>query len=173
MKYDFFNAAIYQIERVFFFFFIHQKSHINKTDTMRVVASSSSLFAILLLAITTSIDSFHAITPIRRPSQTTTPLSAVLIVSPSSSHPVNDDESTYQNILDQARHYAYSETTTSQQAQQYLRYILELQSDCVAGTVVGTNICDNIMELVDIVAHLRQKANQQQLIMARYVIVCV
>ena len=84
------------------------------------------------------------------------------------SHPVNDDESTYQQILNQARQYAFSETTTPSQAQQYLRFILELQSDCVAGTVVGTNICDdNITELVDIVANLRHKANQQQLIAAR------
>jgi hypothetical protein len=88
----------------------------------------------------------------------------------SSSHPVNDDESTYQHILNQARHYAYSDTTTSHEAKQYLRFILELQSDCVAGTVVGANICDNnITELVDIVANLRQKASQHQLIMARYV----
>ena len=97
-------------------------------------------------------------------------LPAAVVVS--SSHAVNDDESTYQYILNQARHYAYSDTTTSQEAKQYLRFILELQSDCVAGTVVGANICDNnITELVDIVANLRHKASHQQLIIARYVCV--
>ena len=137
-------------------------------DTMRFFVSS--LLAILLLSIT-GVDSFPVVfvTP---SSRSATKLSAALIVS--SSHPVNDDETTYESILRQARHYAYSDTTTAQEAKQYLRFILELQSDCVAGTVVGTNICDNnITELVDIVANLRQKANQQQLIIARYVCGCL
>lgn len=129
---------------------------------MRIVVSS--LLAIVLLAIS-GVDSFPVATTLSSRSSRATKLSAAVIVS--TSHPVNDDESTYQHILNQARHYAYSDTTTSHEAKQYLRFILELQSDCVAGTVVGSNICDNnITELVDIVAHLRQKANQQQLIMA-------
>ena len=129
----------------------------------------SSLLAILLLSIN-AVVGFHVVTP--STSRCTTKLAAAVVVS--SSHPVNDDESTYQNILNQARHYAYSDTTTSQEAKQYLRFILELQSDCVAGTVVGANICDNnITELVDIVANLRHKASQHQLIMTRYVCVCM
>ena len=136
---------------------------------MRVIASS--LLAMLLVAIT-RVDSFSVVTTSLRPSRTTK-LSAAVIES-SSIHTVNGDESTYEQILIQARHYAYSDTTTSHEAKQYLRFILELQSDCVAGMVVGANICDdNITELVDIVAHLRQKANQQQLMIARYVCVRV
>lgn len=123
----------------------------------------SRLLAIMLVSLS-GVQTFHVATP--SSSSSLSKLSAVVILT--ASHPVNDDESTYQQILNQARHYAYSETTTPSQAQQYLRFILELQSDCVAGTVVGTNICqDNIPELVDIVANLRHKANQQQLIAAR------
>jgi hypothetical protein len=79
-----------------------------------------------------------------------------------------NDQSTYQYILNKAREFAFSETTTSQEAKQYLQYILELESACVSGSFVGSDICDNVTELTDIVAHLRQKANQQQAIIGRY-----
>jgi hypothetical protein len=89
-----------------------------------------------------------------------------------SQHPTNNDDegmTTYQYLMNQARRYAYSDTTTAHEAKQYLRHILELQSNCVAGNIIDNAICDNITELVDIVAHLRQKANQKQALIARYV----
>ena len=136
---------------------------------MRSIVVSRLLATILMLVSLSEVHGFHVATPSSSSSSAAAALSKLsAVVVMTASHPVNDDESTYQQILNQARHYAFSETTTPSQAQQYLRFILELQSDCVAGTVVGTNICDdNITELVDIVANLRHKANQQQLIAAR------
>jgi hypothetical protein len=72
-----------------------------------------------------------------------------------------NDESNYHYILNKAREYAFSDSTTINEAKQYLTYILELESACISGTAVGRDICDNVLEVTDIVAHLRQKANQQ------------
>jgi hypothetical protein len=77
------------------------------------------------------------------------------------------DESTYHYILNKAREYAFSDSTTVNEAKQYLTYILELESACISGTAVGRDICDNVLEVTDIVAHLRQKADQKQTAAAR------
>lgn len=73
-----------------------------------------------------------------------------------------NDESSYHYILNKAREYAFSDFTTVNEAKQYLTYILELESACMSGDAVGHDICDNVLEVTDIVAHLRQKADQKQ-----------
>lgn len=78
-----------------------------------------------------------------------------------------NDESTYHYILNKAREYAFSDSTTVNEAKQYLTYILELESACMSGTAVSRDICDNVLEVADIVAHLRQKAHQEQAVTAR------
>jgi hypothetical protein len=102
-----------------------------------------------------------------------------VVVPPSSMSPLTcaavltrheyPDESSYHYLFNKAREYAFSDTTTAQEAKKYLQYILELESACVSGSAVGSDICDNVTELTDIVAHLRQKANQQQAAMGRCV----
>ena len=80
-----------------------------------------------------------------------------------------NDESSYHYILNKAREYAFSDFTTVNEAKQYLTYILELESACMSGDAVGHDICDNVLEVTDIVAHLRQKADQKQAMSARCV----
>lgn len=73
-----------------------------------------------------------------------------------------DDESTYRYLLAKARECAFSDFATVQEAKRYLTQILELESGCVSGNLSGRDICDNVDELADIVAHLRQKADQNE-----------
>lgn len=79
---------------------------------------------------------------------------------------VEKDESTYRYLLAQARECAFSDraVTDPRDAKRYLMQILELESGCASGTLSGSDICNNIEELVDIVAHLRQKVEQPHVI---------
>ena len=68
-----------------------------------------------------------------------------------------NDESSYRYILSKARECAFSDRSTSSDAKGFLKDILELESGCVSGNLAGHDICDNVDELAELVAHLRQK----------------
>jgi hypothetical protein len=80
-----------------------------------------------------------------------------------------DDESTYRYLLAKARECAFSDFATAQDAKRYLMQILELESGCASGNLAGRDICDNVDELAEIVAHLRQKVDQHAVV--RYEVV--
>jgi len=113
----------------------------------------------LLLAVLTVTASVQAFSP---SSMLQTKRSSVLTVS----HFANavglglhgeNDESSYRYILSKARECAFSDCSTSSEAKRFLKDILELESGCVSGNLAGHDICDNVDEMATIVAHLRQK----------------
>jgi hypothetical protein len=148
--------------------FQHNKNTFKTFTYNRTNMSTMNVFFVsLLVSMLLGIDSFTL-----RPASTSVALTIKSQRTGSNLSVVlarhENDQSTYQYILNKAREFAFSETTTSQEAKQYLQYILELESACVSGSFVGSDVCDNVTELTDIVAHLRQKANQQQAIIGRY-----
>jgi hypothetical protein len=60
-------------------------------------------------------------------------------------------------MMARAKECAFSEATTASEAQRYLHEILHIQSGCVSGVLASHDLCDNIMETAEIVAHLREK----------------
>lgn len=74
---------------------------------------------------------------------------------------LDQDDTNYRYLLAKARECAYSDAGTVTEAKSYLRKILEFQSSCVSGARVGDNVCDNIQELADTVAHLRYKIENE------------
>lgn len=74
-----------------------------------------------------------------------------------------EDDYSYRAILIKARECAFSEDSSALEAQRFLWKILELESGCASGTALDLDVCDtNVIELSEIVAHLRQKASQHQ-----------
>ena len=71
-----------------------------------------------------------------------------------------NDESSYRYILSKARECAFSKDSSSSDARGFLKNILELESGCVSGNLAGHDICDNVDELAELVAHLRQKVEK-------------
>lgn len=74
----------------------------------------------------------------------------------------NHDESSYRQMLAQARELAFSdEVADARQAHEFLIDILHMESLCVSG-VLGGDVCENVDEVADLVAHLREKAKQAE-----------
>jgi len=71
-----------------------------------------------------------------------------------------EDESSYRYLLAKARECAFSENPKPADAKRYLLQILELEAGCVSGNLAGHDICDNVDEVAVIVAHLREKVEQ-------------
>jgi hypothetical protein len=71
------------------------------------------------------------------------------------------DSTHYRYFLAKARECAYSDTGTSAEARSYMTKILEFESDCVSGALMG-GICENIDEVADTVAHLREKIEKNE-----------
>lgn len=63
-------------------------------------------------------------------------------------------------ILNKARECAYADDACATEARLWLTRILEVESGCVSGTVAGRDVCDNVGEVAEIVAHLRIKADR-------------
>ena len=70
---------------------------------------------------------------------------------------MEDDDLRFRQMISKARECAYSDSGSAIDARMFLREILHLESGCVSGNLSG-EICDNIDEIADIVAHLRVKA---------------
>jgi hypothetical protein len=77
---------------------------------------------------------------------------------------LESDESTYHILLAKARECAFSDDGSAVDAKLFLSRILELESGCASGTVSDPKVCDaNVVELAEIVSHLRQKVDSQPL----------
>lgn len=74
--------------------------------------------------------------------------------------PMLEDELSYRYVLAKAKECAFSDTSTSEEASSFLNRILEIESGCVAGTLTGHELCDNVGEMADLVAHLRQRVDE-------------
>jgi hypothetical protein len=124
----------------------------------------ATLLATLLFAVFSGVEGFSApwttTASTKRRIASSTQRNAILIRE-------KNDESTYRFLLAKARECAFSDFATVQEAKRHLTQILELESGCVSGNLAGRDICDNVDELADIVAHLRQKADQHGVV--RYV----
>ena len=69
-----------------------------------------------------------------------------------------EEEQEYRVFLSKARECAYSDEGPIEEAKVYLEKILAFQSDCAAGGALqGEAICNNVDEIADTVAHLREK----------------
>ena len=60
-------------------------------------------------------------------------------------------------LMDRANACAHSETCSVEDAMKYLQDVIHIQSDCVTGTLVGKDLCENQDVVADTVANLRQK----------------
>ena len=86
--------------------------------------------------------------------------SSALAVSSLSIQP--PDELSSRILLNKARECAFSDDSGAADAKEYLMKILEIESGCVSGMLAGSELCENIEEVADIVAHLRQKVQTGQ-----------
>ena len=78
-----------------------------------------------------------------------------------SSVSITPDELSSRILLNKARECAFSDYSNGADAKEYLLKILEIESGCVSGMLAGSELCENIDEVADIVAHLRQKVQLQ------------
>ena len=67
------------------------------------------------------------------------------------------DANEYERMMIEARECAYSDTSSSEEAQHYLFDIFHMENGCVSGTVDGDYCATNVNEVADVVARLRQK----------------
>jgi hypothetical protein len=74
-----------------------------------------------------------------------------------------EDESTYRYLLSKARECAFSPNAHPAEAKRFLRDILELEAGCVSGNLTG-DVCENVDEVAEIVARLREKVNSNMII---------
>jgi hypothetical protein len=66
-------------------------------------------------------------------------------------------EHLYPQLLSSASLCANSETCSIESAESYLREIIHVQSGCVAGTVTGQEVCNDVGRTSEVVAGLREK----------------
>lgn len=116
------------------------------------------LVALCALIVISTVDSFSASSMMRKKSSSSLRFANAVVI-----HDEND-ESSYRYILAKARECAFSDATTAKEAKHFLKDILELESGCVSGTLAGHDICDNVDEMAEIVAHLRQKVENNTLL---------
>ncbi|GKY97556.1 hypothetical protein MPSEU_000713800 [Mayamaea pseudoterrestris] len=92
----------------------------------------------------------------RRASPFTRPLSSLQVGSVL----VHQDELSSRILLNKARECAFSDYTNGVEAGEYLTRILEIESGCVSGLLAGNELCENIDDVAEIVAQLRQKVQR-------------
>ena len=76
---------------------------------------------------------------------------------------VHPDELTSRCVLNKARECAFSEYSSATEAKEYLTKILEIESGCVSGVLAGQDLCENVDEVAEIVAHLRRKVERHSI----------
>lgn len=77
------------------------------------------------------------------------------------------DELTYQYLFAKAREVAFSDNSSAAEAKRYLNMILEMESGCVTGTLAGHDLCDNVEEVAEVVANLRERAEGEDSVAVR------
>eukprot|EP00977_Amphora_coffeiformis_P018058 scaffold6121_cov170-Amphora_coffeaeformis.AAC.8 len=71
---------------------------------------------------------------------------------------MEDDDLRFRQMLIKARECAFSDTASPVDARMFLSEILHLESGCMSGNLSG-EICENVVEIAELVAHLRAKAD--------------
>ena len=96
--------------------------------------------------------------PIVHMKSTTKALSVGIGWMDGAGHETEDDA---RFVLSEAKKCAYGQEgqCSVEEARQLLNEMLHLQSGCVAGTLVGHDICEEQDVAADVVAHLRVKAH--------------
>lgn len=64
-------------------------------------------------------------------------------------------------LLEQAQICADSDTCSLEEAQKYLDNIIQMESDCASGALLGSEICNNVEATVDVVVGLREKISRE------------
>lgn len=64
-------------------------------------------------------------------------------------------------LLSRAKQCAYGDSCSVEEAEFLLNEMLQIQSGCVTGTLVGHDLCEEQDVAADIVAHLRQKVENK------------
>lgn len=77
--------------------------------------------------------------------------------SPLSATSTTVTEDMYPNLLSSASLCANDETCSIESANLYLKEIVHVQSGCAAGTLSGSNVCDDVLNVSAVVAELRDK----------------
>ncbi len=72
---------------------------------------------------------------------------------------ISEQDATY--LLAKAQECAFSDSATVEDAKQYLRELLHIQSGCVVGTIAGRDLCDNQDLYADIVGRLQAKVDEK------------
>jgi len=70
-----------------------------------------------------------------------------------------EDEVSAAYLLAKARECAFSDAASPREARKYLDRILEIESGCVTGKLAGHDLCDNVLEVAEVVSNLREKAD--------------
>jgi hypothetical protein len=119
------------------------------------------LLALLVLSVANHVTAFAPFAIHSSPSKQRVPRYDVFLSQSSLASPL-DDESTYVQWMAKAREYAFSDSTTSKvgEIQSLLRKILEIQGGCAGGLLSGHELCENQLEVAEIVSHLRAKIHQ-------------
>lgn len=114
-----------------------------------------ALCAALLISLVRRTDAFRCL-PSGRAAVRTSSLSTRLRLS-SLSLEAYPDESEFRYMLAKAKECAYSDTSSSTDAKAFLGRILEMEGLCVSGALAGRDLCDNVADVADVVAHLRHR----------------
>lgn len=69
-------------------------------------------------------------------------------------------EDMYPQLLNNASLCAHNEECSIESAELYLKEIVHVQSGCAAGTLSGSNVCNDVLGVSEVVADLRQKIGQ-------------
>lgn len=125
---------------------------------------SNYIFALtLLIGSAFVVESFSPLVHRRGsriPTTTHTTTSSTTTLQFSSLSTESPDEMTYRYCFAKARECAFNDDASPSEARQWLNMILELESGCVVGTLAGHELCDNVDEVAEVVANLRERANQ-------------
>ncbi|KAL7464656.1 hypothetical protein ACHAXS_005001 [Conticribra weissflogii] len=110
-----------------------------------VTAGGSSAWA---FSTTSATNSLHG--------NSKAPAKSALHVSSSSfsSQPTEDQA---RHLLESASLCAHSDSCSVESAEYYLREIVHLQSFCAAGSLYGEEVCEDVVEISEVVATLREK----------------
>ena len=98
----------------------------------------------------------QGLTPIRRVEffsrAQLTPLTPLRVAAP-----VHLDEDSAASLLNQAVDCSMSESCSIEDAEYYLREILEIESACTVGILVDRDVCENQSVLATVVSQLKEK----------------
>ena len=68
---------------------------------------------------------------------------------------------TYDSLMKEAKEVAFDRTASPDEARRLLFEVLHVQSGCASGELMGEEICENVTEIAEIVAHLRDRCHHQ------------